>query len=108
MKKQLLVIALAALTSAAFAQGTPASTATPRVDQREAKQEQRIANGVSSGRLTPKETARLEGEQSRIAASEAKAKSDGVVTAKERRALHRKQDRASRHIFKQKHDAQHA
>lgn len=106
MKKQILVLALAAIAGASFAQG--AATSTPRIDQREARQEQRIANGVATGQLTPREAARLETEQAHIAASEAKAKSDGVVTAKERAALTRKQNHASRRIHRQKHDAQHA
>jgi hypothetical protein len=109
MKKELFVAALALAAGAAFAQ-TPAadSTATPRIDKREARQEQRIANGVASGQLTPKETARLEKEQSHIANAEARAKSDGVVTAKERASITHMQNRASHRIHKQKHDAQHA
>ena len=108
MKKQILAAAVLAFTAAASFAQTADATATPRVDQREARQQQRIANGVASGQLTPKETARLENEQAHIQASEAKAKSDGVVTAKERAKLAKKQDRASRRIHRQKHDAQHA
>jgi hypothetical protein len=37
---------------------------------------------------------------------EEKAKADGVVTKKERGKIERSQDRASRHIARQKHDAQ--
>jgi hypothetical protein len=37
-----------------------AQSATPRVDQREARQDQRIENGVASGELNAKETYRLE------------------------------------------------
>jgi hypothetical protein len=33
-------------------------------------------------------------------------KEDGVVTAKEKARLHRQQDRASKNIYKQKHDRQ--
>ena len=105
MKKQILTVALAAIAGAAFAQ-SPAET--PRIDKREVRQEQRITNGIASGQLTAKETARLEREQARINTAEARAKSDGVVTARERASLTRKQNRASRHIYKQKHDAQHA
>jgi hypothetical protein len=101
MKKQSLVIILAlAATTAAFA------TATPRIDRREARQQQRIDQGVNSGQLTPKETARLEAQQGRIETAEARARSDGVVTVKERASLTRRQNRASRNIHHQKHDAQ--
>jgi hypothetical protein len=109
MKKQSLAIALLlAVTGAAFAQAAPADpTATPRIDQREARQQKRIDQGVASGQLTPKETARLEAQQGRIQAAEVKAKSDGVVTAKERASLTKRQNKASRNIRRQKHDAQH-
>lgn len=103
LKKVAFALALgAASLGAAYAQ-TPA---TPRVDQREAHQQDRIANGVASGQLTPHETVRLEKEQARIANTEARAKADGTVTAKERRHLAHMQNRASRKIHQQKHDAQ--
>ena len=98
---------LLAATGAAFAQ-TPAGTATPRIDQREANQQQRIAKGVASGQLTPRETQKLEKREAHIAADTARAKSDGKVTRAERARLTREQDRASRAIHKQKHDAQHS
>lgn len=99
--------ALAVASIGAFAQ-TAATVATPRVDQREAMQQQRIAAGVASGQLTAKEANRLETEQARIKAVEAHAKADGVVTPGERKHLHRMQNRASQHIRHQKHDAQTA
>lgn len=96
---------LALATIGAFAQAASAPT-MPRVDQREAKQQARIDQGVASGQLTARETNRLDKQQARIAGAESNAKSDGVVTAKERRHLHRMQDRASKNIYHQKHDAQ--
>jgi len=81
---------------------------TPRVDARQVKQEKRIEQGVSSGQLTGKETARLEKQQDHIAAVEAKAKADGSVTAAERRHLTRAQNHSSASIHHQKHDAQTA
>jgi hypothetical protein len=99
---------LAAALIAAFAGGALAQTApqTPRVDQREVKQQQRIDQGVASGQLTAKETAHLENGQARVDAKEAKAKSDGVVTAKERAQLKKAQDKQSQKIYAQKHDKQ--
>ncbi|HTH79456.1 MAG TPA: hypothetical protein VL593_10790 [Ramlibacter sp.] len=104
MKKQIVLAALALASAASFAQGTN----TPRIDQREVKQQERITQGVASGQLTPAETARLDAQQARIEKTEAKAKSDGVVTAKERAHLTKMQNHASRHIRRQKHDAQHS
>ena len=105
----LIAGALAIASVGAFAQtvAPPASTpATPRVDQREANQQARIAHGAASGQLTPKETNRLEKEQALVNRAEANAKADGTVTRHERRRLQRLQDGTSKHIHRQKHDAQ--
>ena len=79
------------------------------VDRREARQQERIGEGVESGQLTPRETARLEGQEARIQ-NEIKADraaNGGHLTAAERRSINRQQNRVSRHIYAQKHDAQH-
>lgn len=103
LKTTLVTAALAVATLGAYAQ-----TATPRVDQREANQQARIANGAASGELTGKETNRLEKEQAKINTAEANAKADGTVTKGERKKLHRMQNKASKDIYRQKHDAQTA
>ena len=110
IRTALATSAIALLSATAFAQ-TPApaaTTATPRVDAREAKQEKRIEQGMASGQLTPRETLRLEREQKRVTVAEAKAKADGTVTAGERKHLHKMQNAASKDIHHQKHDAQTA
>ena len=107
LKTLTVAAALAVASIGAFAQAA-ATPATPRVDQREANQQQRIAAGAASGQLTAKETNRLEVEQARINTAEARAKADGTVSKGERKHLHRMQDRASKHIRDQKHDAQTA
>jgi hypothetical protein len=62
MKTQTLIISFVlTAVGAVFAQSAMAdSTATPRVDRREARQQERISQGVASGQLTPKETAHLQ------------------------------------------------
>lgn len=117
LKLSLSTLALAVTAWAAPVHAQPAaapgataasgSTATPRVDRREARQQARIAQGAASGTLTPRETQRLEREQAAIHKAEDKAKADGSVTAKERRHLAHMQDRASHDIHHQKHDRQH-
>lgn len=82
-----------------------AGESTPRLDQRQANQQQRIAAGVESGQLTARETARLERGEARLDRHEAAAKSDGVVTRRERVLLHHEADVMSRRIYRQKHDA---
>lgn len=94
------VAAVAALTAGA----ADARPVTPRVDRREARQHERIAQGVRSGALTPGEAARLRAGQGRVRRMELRAKSDGVVTWRERGRLARAQDRQGRHIRRFKHN----
>jgi len=102
MKTKLLIAALAAVvTIPAFAQAN-----TPGIDQRQANQEQRIDQGVASGQLNARETARLERGQQRVDNMENRAKSDGVVTARERTRIQHAQNVESKRIYRQKHDRQ--
>jgi uncharacterized membrane protein YebE (DUF533 family) len=97
-----LAVLITAVTLPAFAQ-----TATPGIDRREANQERRIDQGVATGQLTPRETAKLEKGQVHVDKLEAKAKADGVVTAQERQRIQHAQNAQSRKIKRQKHDRQH-
>jgi len=101
-------IAMAGVVAGAITLGIlPAwaqNTDSPVVDARQERQQQRIQQGVDSGQLTAKEFNRLEREQGRIARAEARMKSDGNLTGKERVRLHNMQDRASRHIYRAKHN----
>jgi hypothetical protein len=97
---------LLTLSGLAAAQAPADPTATPRIDQREARQQQRIAQGAASGQLTPRETYRLEKREAKINADEAAAKSDGKVTRAERTHLRHEENRTSRAIYRQKHDGQ--
>jgi len=99
--KTAAVLAIA-LPTLAFAQAN-----TPRVDQRQANQEQRIDQGVASGSLTQREANRLERGQQHVDNMENRAKADGVVTRGERARLHQAQDAQSARIYRQKHDRQH-
>jgi len=102
MKIKLLIAALATtITLPAFAQ-----TYTPGIDQRQINQEQRIDQGIASGKLTQREAARLERGQDRVDAIENRAKSDGVVTARERTRIQHAQNVESKRIYRQKHDRQ--
>ena len=95
---------LAALALPAFAQ----TSSTPRIDQRQENQQQRIDQGVKSGQLNRKEAARLQKGQARIQKMEDKAMADGKVTAKERARIAKAQDREGRRIAREKHDKQTA
>jgi hypothetical protein len=84
-----------------------AAPAEARINQRQAHQQHRIYNGVRTGELTPHETWRLERQQARIARFEAHSRADGVgLSWRERYRIERMQGRASRNIYRQKHDEQ--
>ena len=79
------------------------------VNDRQRNQQERIGKGVENGSLTPAETARLEKQEAAIhheVKSERKA-NGGTLTAQERRQVNRQQNRESKRIYRQKHDAQH-
>jgi hypothetical protein len=82
-----------------------AQTNAPGIDKRMENQEKRIDNGIESGALRPAEAARLEAQQTKIKQDEARMEADGKLTNRERARLHREQDRASRTIYRKKHNA---
>ncbi|MCS7101847.1 MAG: hypothetical protein NZL99_09150 [Burkholderiaceae bacterium] len=101
MKKRMLT-ALLALAAPAFAEtaGAPAFT------QRDINQQKRIEQGLTSGALTTREAARLQREQAAIDRMQSRALADGQLTPQERARIEAAQNRASRDIYRQKHDAQ--
>lgn len=89
--------------------GNPNSASSQRMQadvQRNINQQERINQGVKSGALTPQETARLERGEARIDRKQARAGADGHVGAHEQASIQRSQNRESRRIYRQKHDAQ--
>ncbi len=89
------------MTGVAFAE-----TETPVIDQRKMNQEQRMDQGVASEQLNEREADRSDKRQGQVNAMENRAKSDGVMTEKERARIATAQDRAARHIAREKHDRQ--
>ena len=78
----------------------------PGIDQREANQQNRVNQGVQSGQLTPKVAGKLDAQQARIQQREDRmaAKNGGNLTAKDKAKLTRQQNRASKNIYKKKHN----
>lgn len=77
------------------------------VGQRRENQQDRIAQGVKSGQLTPRETAKLEKQQQGInkqVATDRKA-NGGRLNASEKRQINKEQNQASRNIYRKKHNA---
>ncbi|MEN6448455.1 MAG: hypothetical protein ABFD70_12100 [Syntrophaceae bacterium] len=101
MKKMFFIVGLSLLV-ATLAGAGPAFAGN--VGERQIRQQDRIAAGVGSGQLTPRETARLQSEQARIRHVKKEMRSDGRLDPAERARLHRMQDRSSRHVYAMKHN----
>jgi len=74
------------------------------IERRDARQDQRINNGVRDGSLTHGEANRLERGQDHINRYEARARSDGVVTPQERGRIDQMQNNESRRIYADRHN----
>jgi hypothetical protein len=78
------------------------------VNKREANQQQRIANGVSSGKLNSQQTANLENRETSVRNREQKdmAAHNGHLTKAEQKGINRQQNRISKSVYKDKHPKQ--
>jgi hypothetical protein len=101
-----IIILVAAFFCMGMINQLSAQQGTPEVTNKQITQQARIQEGKKNGELTGKERARLQMQQAKILHDKKQAKSDGVVTAGERRKLRTEQRRASRTIYRQKHDAE--
>ena len=81
---------------------------TGEVAQRKENQQDRIAQGVQSGQLTARETARLESKESAVnqETRDMRALDGGKLTPKDKAAVNQQQNKLSKDIYDQKHDAQ--
>jgi hypothetical protein len=114
----LAVLAVGGLmfVGSAAAQQTNTSGAGPGVDdpnhprvnqvnQREQNQQDRIANGMKDGQLTPGQAANLEKGQQRLENNEKKdmAADNGHLTKQDQKQLNKEANRQSQKIYKDKH-----
>jgi len=78
------------------------------INKRKENQQDRIAQGVKSGQLTARETARLETKEGALNQEERDMRKvdGGKLTGQDRRTINRQQNRLSRDIYRQKHDGQ--
>jgi len=100
----LATAAVLALGLAGSTLAADAATPTPVIHRHRIHQQERIAQGARSGRLTPRETVRLERGQRHVAFMVRRAKADGVITPHERARILRAQRMQSRMIYRHKHD----
>lgn len=77
------------------------------VGNRRENQQDRIAQGVKSGQLTPGETAKLENQQQGINREDAgmRQANGGKLTNADKKALNQQQNQASKNIYNKKHNA---
>ena len=77
------------------------------VGQRRDNQQDRIAQGIRSGQMTPGEVARTENREQNINRSIAadRAANGGRLTAQERHNINQRQNRVSHQIYRQKHNS---
>ena len=110
-KWSVLPAAVLLLGTVAFAQDSPSSqtpSSTPgEVAQRKENQQDRIANGAKSGQLTAGETAHLETKEAAINGETRadRAANGGQLTPAEKQQINRQQNRVSKQIYNDKHNA---
>ena len=96
------IAAFAVCSLPAFAQ----VESTPRIDQRQANQHERIERGLRNGQLTQREAQRLFEHERRIRRMERMALADGRMSRWERQRIEQEQDLLSRRIARNTHDQQ--
>ena len=103
LKKAFFTAALATLGAPAFSQS---ATPAPVVEQRKENQQDRIAQGIKSGQLTPTEAAHLERREGAInkEVKTERAANGGTLTPAERRQVNRQENRTSKTIYRKKHN----
>jgi len=102
MKRIIIIATVLFFASTGLMKAQTAASNTTR----QASQQVRIIDGVHDKELTRHETRRLEREQRRIQNNKKAAKADGTVSPEEKKLLRKQQNRANRHIYRQKNDAQ--
>lgn len=106
MKKLALILGACAVMTASWSWAGEAGTHDPKVNKRQHRQHARIHEGVKSGELTHSEARELRMEQRAIRHKERAYKSDGHLSAHERKELHHELNAASQNIHEEKHDAE--
>jgi len=78
-----------------------------RIQERKENQQDRIAQGVRSGSLTPRETSHLENKEAGLNKEirHDRRQNGGNLTNKEKAQVNRQQNHLSRDIYRDKHNA---
>jgi hypothetical protein len=110
MKIRLMILASALAMTGSISIAQTNSVTPGTVGERKEKQQDRIANGIDSGQLTAGETKNLEGREANLNRNERqmRAADGGKLTAADRTALNRQENRISGQIYQDKHNARTA
>ena len=106
VKLGLAAALVSAFATPVFAQAVGSQARSEVAGQRDLNQQQRIESGLQSGQLNTREAGRLERGEARVEKMEANADRNGSVSAREQARITAAQNRESRAIYDQKHDAQ--
>ena len=92
---------------------TPTTTTAPTsatINQRKENQQDRIAQGVKSGQLTPGETSKLEHQEAGINKEERgmRAQDNGHLTKGDKALINKQQNQESKRIYRYKHNGKKA
>jgi hypothetical protein len=106
-KSFILTAVVAGLMLPAAAQTSTPAAAPATINERKENQQDRIANGIQSGELTPGETKNLEKKEADINNEEHDMRKldNGHLTAADRTTLNQQQNKVSNNIYQDKHNA---
>jgi hypothetical protein len=98
---KLTLIATLSLTTAALSAQT-----SQEINQRKENQQDRIAQGVKSGQLTPGETSHIEHQEAGINHEEKamRAQDNGHLSKADKSVINKQQNQESRRIYRDKHN----
>jgi hypothetical protein len=101
-----LLLAGSAAAQAGAGAVDPGHPRVNEVNNRQTRQQHRIANGVKKGSLNAKETSNLEKRGASVQKQEQKdmAKHNGHLTKAEQRKLNKRENHISRSIYRDKHN----
>lgn len=105
MKSIFLTLTAAGL----FLGATGLATADDLIHDRKENQQDRIAQGVKNGTLSPSETANLEHKEANLNKEirNDRKQNGGNLTNKQKAQVNRQQNKLSRNIYRDKHDVGH-
>ncbi|MFN6144709.1 MAG: hypothetical protein ACK48A_21255 [Pseudanabaena sp.] len=104
MKSYILPILAATSVLSTLSLMSPSSASAGPIHERQVNQQERIYQGVQEGTISQQESKNLQAREAKIAAQRRAYLKDGELTKKEAFRLTNAQNRASRAIYRDRHD----